>query len=338
MSDMKRCLERQEREIKERRCKPAGEKRMQQEEDEQVAVVVGLLDLESQGHRCGSQVSRGPNVDRHRHSQGRYRMKPHLFNKVIHDVCNYNAYFVQKCDAAGVLGLLSEQKLTAVIRMLAYGSSTDQVDEIAMMRKSTTLESLVRFCDAIETLYTKDYLRKPTPRDLHGLLQKVEARGDYGNRKRKKSILLEAVVGFDTWVWHAFFGVAGSQNSLNVLGQSPVFNYVLRDEAPNITMKSTIPSTGVGYKKDVERCFGILQARWVIIKGDVRVFDEEVLRSIMMTCIIFHNMIVEDEYDYDAPDVFELDLMNMALIRIYERPIGPNGQSLEHELLVRVFY
>ncbi|KAI5324219.1 hypothetical protein L3X38_033292 [Prunus dulcis] len=38
----------------------------------------------------------------------RFRMQPHLFNKVMHDICNYDAYFVQKCDATGVLGLLSE--------------------------------------------------------------------------------------------------------------------------------------------------------------------------------------------------------------------------------------
>ncbi|KAI5342120.1 hypothetical protein L3X38_009995 [Prunus dulcis] len=80
------------------------------------------------------------------------------------------------CDAAGVLGLFPEQKLTAVIRMLRYGSSADQVNEIVRMWKSTTLESLVRFCDAVETLYTKDYLRRPTPRDLQRFLQKTEAR------------------------------------------------------------------------------------------------------------------------------------------------------------------
>ncbi|VVA38089.1 PREDICTED: putative nuclease HARBI1, partial [Prunus dulcis] len=148
-------------------------------------------------------------------------------------------------NCAENLGLLPEQKFTAVIRMLAYGSSADQVDEIAWMGKSTVLESLVRFCDAVETLYTRDYLRRPTPRDLQRLLQKAESRGfpgmigsidcmhwqwkncptawqgDYGNRKGQKSIILEAVAGFDTWVWHAFFGVAGSQNDLNVLGQSP---------------------------------------------------------------------------------------------------------------------
>ncbi|XP_008222733.1 PREDICTED: uncharacterized protein LOC103322582 [Prunus mume] len=150
-------------------------------------MTVGLLDLLSQDCGRGSQVGCGPNVDRHRHYRGenlledyfipnsmysnvdfrgRYRMQPYLFNKVMHDVCNYNAYFVQKCEVAGVLGLLLKQKLTAVIRMLAYGSSADQVDKMARMGKSTTLESLVRFCDAIETLYTRDYFCKPTPWDL----------------------------------------------------------------------------------------------------------------------------------------------------------------------------
>lgn len=414
MSDMSEVLERQEREARERRRRLAAGKRAQRELDQQIVIAVAMLEEENQNRR-GSQVGRSPNVERHRHSRGknlmedyfiptslysdvdfrrRYRMQPHLFNKIMHDICNYDEYFVQKCDAAGVLGLLPQQKLTAVIRMLAYGASADQVDEIARMGKSTTLESLVRFCDAVETLYTRDYLRRPTPRDLQRLLQKAEARGfpgmigsidcmhwqwkncptawqgDYGNRKGQKSIILEAVAGFDTWVWHAFFGIAGSQNDLNVLGQSPVFNDVLRGEGPNITyeINHTFYQNGYyladgiyprwttfvksiphpqsqkqklfaayqeGYRKDVERCFGILQARWLIIRGAARLLDEEVLRSIMMTCIILHNMIVEDEYDYDAADVYEPDPMNTSQTRIYERPLGPNGEPLEHEPLVR---
>ncbi|CAL2271073.1 unnamed protein product [Prunus armeniaca] len=63
----------------------------------------------------------------------------------------------------------------------------------------------------------------------------------------------------------------------------------------------------------MERCFGILQARWAFIRGAACMFDEEVLRSIMMTSIILHNMIVEDEYDYEAEKVYKPDPMNTAL-------------------------
>ncbi|XP_008244891.1 PREDICTED: uncharacterized protein LOC103342996 [Prunus mume] len=90
-----------------------------------------------------------------------------------------------------------------------------------------------------------------------------------------------------------------------------------------------------GYRKDVERCFGILQAWWAIIRGAVRLFDKEVLRSIMMTCIILHNMIMEDEYDYDVDEVYEPDPMNTTLTRIYEKPMGPNGEPVQHDPLVR---
>ena len=54
-----------------------------------------------------------------------------------------------------------------------------------------------------------------------------------------------------------------------------------------------------------------------------------------MTCIILHNMIVEDEYDYDADDLYESNPMDTALTRIYEKPVGPNGKAVQHEPLVR---
>ncbi|KAI5319532.1 hypothetical protein L3X38_039240 [Prunus dulcis] len=151
-------------------------------EEKKQVTKVALFDEENQGHRSGSRVGRRQNVDRNRYSRGknlledyfiptslysdvdfrmRYRMQLHLFN-----ICNYDAYFVQKCDVAGVLGLLPKQKLTAVIQMLEYGSSANQVDEIAQMGKSTTFDALVRFCNAVETLYTRDYLCRPTHRDL----------------------------------------------------------------------------------------------------------------------------------------------------------------------------
>ncbi|CAL2246085.1 unnamed protein product [Prunus armeniaca] len=219
---------------------------------------------------------------------------------------------------------------------------------------------------------TRDYMRRPTPRDLQRLLQKSEShgflgmigsidcmhwqwkncptawQGDYDNKKGQKSIILEAVAGFDTWVWHTFFGVAGSQNDLNVLSQSPVFNDVLRGECPNITYQinntvyhnvyylvDDIYPTWTTFVKSIphprshkQKFFAAYQEGYIkdVERGVARLFDEDVLRSIMMTCIILHNMIVEDEYDYDADEVYEPDPMNTALTRIYEKPIGPNGE------------
>ncbi|CAL8168849.1 unnamed protein product [Prunus armeniaca] len=55
MSNMRRCLERQDREIKERRRRRAEEKRVQQE-DEVVAIAMGLLEQSTQGGHRDSQV------------------------------------------------------------------------------------------------------------------------------------------------------------------------------------------------------------------------------------------------------------------------------------------
>ncbi|CAL2263686.1 unnamed protein product [Prunus armeniaca] len=109
--------------------------------------------------------SRAPIVDRHRESQGKNLLEDYF---ISNSLCH-------KYDAVGVLGFLSEQKLTAALWMLTYEASVEQVDNIARMEKSTILECLVRFCDAVENLYTREYLRKPTPRDLQRLRQKVEA-------------------------------------------------------------------------------------------------------------------------------------------------------------------
>ena len=53
-------------------------------------------------------------------------------------------------------------------------------------------------------------------------------RGDHQN----PSIILEAVASQDLWIWHAFFGVAGSNNDINVIDQSPVFNDLIEGVAP----------------------------------------------------------------------------------------------------------
>lgn len=317
----------------------------------------------------------------------RFRMRPHLFDKMMRSVANHDPYFVQNMDATGRLSLSTEQKLTCAMRMLAYGLPADLTDEFLDIAESTALEVLDHFTRAIWAVYRKEYLRKPTAADLQRLTDKAADRGfpgmlgsldcmhwqwkncptayagQFQGHKGKPTIILEAVASYDTWIWHAYFGLPGSLNDLNVLGRSPLFDEVCRGEAPQVTFKVANSTYNQGYylvdgiypnwatlvkaiknpttpatrhftrmqeafRKDVERAFGILQARFAIVRGPARLWSRESLQYIMMTCIILHNMIVEDERDEDEQYEFDEDDIPTRPRRaeIYER------KSYDHEV------
>lgn len=57
-----------------------------------------------------------------------------------------------------------------------------------------------------------------------------------------------------------------------------------------------------GIRKDIERAFGILVARFHILQRPSRLWYQEDIANIMKACIIMHNMIVEScrsSYDSD---------------------------------------
>ena len=47
----------------------------------------------------------------------------------------------------------------------------------------------------------------------------------------------------------------------------------------------------------MECAFGILQARFSIVRGPALFWDEATLNNIMKACIILYNMIIEDKWD-----------------------------------------
>ncbi|XP_057793511.1 protein ALP1-like [Salvia miltiorrhiza] len=150
--------------------------------------------------------------------------------------------------------------------------------------------------------------------------------GDQG----EPTIILEVVASQELWIWHAFFGIAGSNNDTNVLNQSTLFNDVLSGNEAAVHFLANNSYHTRGYyltdgiypdwpvfvksfafpsdekkrrfkvmqeaaRKDVERAFGVLQARWGIIRGSSRLWKQKHMNSIMFTCILLHNMIIEDE-------------------------------------------
>ncbi|GJT11010.1 ALP1-like protein [Tanacetum coccineum] len=57
--------------------------------------------------------------------------------------------------------------------------------------------------------------------------------------------MLEVVASHDLWIWHAFFTVAGANNDIIFLDNSPLFDDLLDDKAP----VAPFVVNGVGYEK-----------------------------------------------------------------------------------------
>ncbi|KAL1370522.1 hypothetical protein AAHE18_01G066500 [Arachis hypogaea] len=291
----------------------------------------------------------------------RFRMRRDVFLRIVDALSNFYPYFQQRVDATGRRGLSPLQKCTAAIQMLAYGIAADAVDDYVRIGESTTIECLEKFVEGVISVFQDEYLRKPNPNDVQRLLQMAEGCGFPGM--------------LDLWIWHAFFGVSGSNNDINVLDRSPVFDDILNDRAlevnytingNNYTMgyyladgiypewttfvKSISKPQGEkrklfaqyqeGQRKDVERAFGVLQARFTIIRGPARFWEKKKLANIMRACIILHNMIVEDERDSYAGNFaqgLEYDDVENGLSQpqLGEEDFAPYHQFLQRNAQLR---
>ena len=47
-------------------------------------------------------------------------------------------------------------------------------------------------------------------------------------------------------------------------------------------------------RKDIERAFGSLQSKWHILTSPVRFWYEDDIQSVVLCCVILHNMMVEE--------------------------------------------
>ncbi|XP_038699687.1 uncharacterized protein LOC119996983 [Tripterygium wilfordii] len=244
----------------------------------------------------------------------RFRMRRELLHNIIIDLEESQPYFRLKYDCVGRPGFSSIQKMTAALRVLAYGSPIDREDDALMIAQITAIDT---------------YLQAPNEADLARLLAENEARGfpdmigsldcmhwewhncptawhgQFVGHTGRLTLILEAVASMNLWIWHAFFGMAGTYNDISVLDHSPLFDRFIQCQTPQTPYKAIKhPRTEKekhfarkqeAARKDVERAFGVLQAKWAITQGPVRFWDTETIKNIMQCYIILHNMIIEDE-------------------------------------------
>ncbi|XP_028056446.1 uncharacterized protein LOC114260503 [Camellia sinensis] len=227
-------------------------------------------------------------------------------------------------------------KITVALRMLAYGVAVDFMDEYVRIRESTAIESLKYFVKAVVNIFSNEYLRSPNCNDIAKLLAVGESRefpgmlGSidcmhwkwkncptalkyvYTGHIHEPTIILEAVASYDLWIWHAFFGLPGSHNDINVLerpfvftelapGRAPAANYTINGNeytmeyyladgiypqwstfvkkipSPQGNRKKNFAAAQEATRKDIEHAFGVLQARFAIVRRPTRFWNTKML-------------------------------------------------------------
>ncbi|XP_075670194.1 uncharacterized protein LOC142639957 [Castanea sativa] len=127
----------------------------------------------------------------------KFQMSRYLFLNIISKVETHDPYFVQKRNCGKKLGLSSFQKITAALKMLAYGVTGDFMDEYVRIGETTVLQSLEKFVTTMVDIFSEEYLRKPNNEDIVRLLP-------------------------------------GSNNDINVLERSPIFSKLAQARAPPV--------------------------------------------------------------------------------------------------------
>jgi hypothetical protein len=311
-----------------------------------------------------------------------------LFERLVNRLEAEDDYFKQRPDALGNMGAAPIQKVTAAVRLLAYGGCADQLDEWIRLGASTIQECLQRFVKAVLRIFGEEYLRAPTEEDVMRLLNENSQRGFPGcvgsidcwhwhwkncpsawaaqyKGKKGKGCVAEMCCGRDLWIWHLFCGNPGSLNDINVLQRSPLLRQIYNGTFPQVEFEVNgktyscpywladgiypqmsifmtgfaIPSNPIdknfthwqeSIRKDIERAFGVLQARWGILTKPGRVWKREFLDNILECCVVLHNMIVEDEYDKhytkDQANNYDID---------YDDFDGNIIQSIDHDIWTR---
>lgn len=112
-----------------------------------------------------------------RYFRRRFRMGTKLFAHIAKSVKKYDRFFEQRRNCAGELGHSTYQKVTAALRMMAYGIPADLVDDHLAMGESQAIKCVKRFAVGIVRVFGEEYLRAPNAQDTARLLGINKARG-----------------------------------------------------------------------------------------------------------------------------------------------------------------
>ncbi|KAE9032977.1 hypothetical protein PR003_g9059 [Phytophthora rubi] len=202
-----------------------------------------------------------------------------------------------------------------------FGAEYLRQPTAADIKRHTDINKLRGFPGMFGSLDCTHWVWKNCPVGWQGMFQDKD--GD-------RSIIMEAVATRNLWIRHSYAGIPGSNNDINVIDRSPFMVNWLQGNAPDhkyqinrhdykmcyLLCDGIYPAWSVFVKtissptdakqrlyakmqeaarKDVERCFGVLQARFALLAQPARFWEQGTLEDVWYACVVMHNMIVEDE-------------------------------------------
>jgi len=294
-----------------------------------------------------------PPVYGERKSERRFRV-PRSVSMRIHEAIRDRPCWRQSINATGRPQAHALQKLVAVFRVLAYGESFDRENEYVRLSKSTIEVATKKLIEFIVEEWEPVYLRPPNDEEVEPMMDRNAARGmpgcigsldcshwewaacpkglagQYQNRKKRRTIVMETVCYEDLYIWYIFIGAPGSLNDLNVLRISPLYFdvveglwpprsfsfcvsgrtrlllYYLTDGVypkypffvspypnPITPTEESLNRLQEALRKDVERLDGVLTARFHILLHPDRFGSVEQMILAGKAAAILHNMVVE---------------------------------------------
>ncbi|GKD81029.1 ALP1-like protein isoform X1 [Tanacetum coccineum] len=156
-----------------------------------------------------------------------FRMARPLFNRIVNEVTDHDAYFRNNIDCTGRECISALIKCTSAIRQSTYDANATFLDKYMQISERTSCMALGHFCQDDIDIYGPEYVRKPTVNDIeklyrhheekHGFLGMLESldctdwewfdcpyafKGKYVRRDHGSNpfILLEAVASQDLWI------------------------------------------------------------------------------------------------------------------------------------------
>ncbi|XP_028066222.1 uncharacterized protein LOC114269164 [Camellia sinensis] len=210
--------------------------------------------------------------------------------------------------------------MTAAMRILSYGVAADAVDDYIRIGESIAIQSLQQFSNSVIEIFGEEYLRSPMTTDIARLLAIGEVRGFPGKAPP---------------VHYTINGHNYDMGYYLADGIYPQWATLVQTiSSPQGAKRQHFAMMQESARKDVERAFGVLQSRFAIIRGTVHYWDSKMLANIMKSCIILHNMIVEDEREEHLDFNYDIASTNTP-VQLSSTPTNDFQSFLSRHLGIR---